>query len=57
MLGIDVSKNTLSCALMDTNRQILWEQIVPNTEAGIAILLDKVADNNRWVVEPTGVGS
>jgi len=30
MLGIDVSKNTLACALVDAaTRRILWEEILP----------------------------
>src|ERR1700682_5080410 len=54
MLGIDVSKNTLACALMDDSRNIVWEDNVPNSKEGIAALLNKVSDNITWVLEPTG---
>lgn len=55
MLGIDVSKNTLACALRDPKtRDLLWEDTLPNSEAGIQRLLDKLASTIPWVVEPTG---
>lgn len=55
MLGIDVSKDTLACALLDpATRQITWEASLPNTQAGIATLLAKVQTTIPWVLEPTG---
>lgn len=54
MLGIDVSKNTLACALMDDSRNIVWEDNIPNSKEGIITLLNKVSNNITWVLEPTG---
>lgn len=55
MLGIDVSKATLSCALRDdTSRQLLWEITVPNTPQGVQTLLQKTPASTHWVLEPTG---
>lgn len=55
MLGIDVSKSSLACALRDSStRNLLWEVIVPNTPEGITGILGKVHRDIPWVVEPTG---
>ena len=55
MLGIDVSKDHLACALLDpTSKQLLWERTVPNTPQGIAQLLGCTPAEVAWVVEPTG---
>jgi transposase len=55
MLGIDVSKDTLSCAFYDaTQQRFLWEQVVPNSPAGVAQLLDRTPPEVPWVLEPTG---
>jgi transposase len=54
MLGIDVSKDTLACALLDAQRHLVWEATLPNAAAGIATLLGKVSEEIPWVLEPTG---
>ena len=55
MLGIDVSKATLTCALVTAHdHPPHWEASVPNTPAGIATLLRRTAPDCPWVVEPTG---
>jgi transposase len=55
MLGIDVSKDTLSCALLDTaTRQPLWHKEVKNTSAGWKQLLRRTPQTAPWVLEPTG---
>ena len=55
MLGIDVSKNTLSCTLLDpTTRHKSWHKEVQNTPAGWASLLRATAPSVPWVLEPTG---
>jgi transposase len=55
MLGIDVSKATLSCALRDpTTRALRWEITVPNTAPGVDTLLEKTPPHTDWVLEPTG---
>jgi transposase len=55
MLGIDVSKDTLACALLDPQtRATLWEKSVPNTAAGVKQLLEDTPPSVRWVAEPTG---
>ena len=55
MLGIDVSKATLSCTLLATREQPpLWQGEVPNTPAGIATLVRRTPAASPWVVEPTG---
>jgi transposase len=55
MLGIDVSKENLVCALRDAStRKILWDATVSNTQEGIATLLAKVPASTPWVLEPTG---
>jgi transposase len=55
MLGIDVSKDTLACTLLDPQtRSVLWELLVPNTPEGIDCLLDRTPLESSWVLEPTG---
>lgn len=55
MLGIDVSKDTLSCALIDpTSRKVQWQKVVRNTPAGWTYLLKITAPAVPWVLEPTG---
>jgi transposase len=55
MLGIDVSKATLTCTLLAArDRPPLWQANVPNTPAGIAQILAPTAPSCPWVVEPTG---
>jgi transposase len=55
MLGIDVSKDTLTATLIDpTTRQVQWELEVPHTDAGVARLLARSPITAPWVLEPTG---
>lgn len=55
MLGIDVSKDTLVCAGLNARtRQVVWEQTLPNGQAGIATLLAQIPAQTPWVLEPTG---
>jgi len=55
MLGIDVSKATLVCTLVDPRDQrVCWETAVPNTTTGIARLMQRTSADYAWVVEPTG---
>jgi transposase len=55
MFSLDVSKDTLSCALFDPQtRKVLWETCVPNSVPAIAKLLDRVPAERPWVMEPTG---
>lgn len=55
MLGIDVSKDTLACTLLDPQTQKpIWHRTVPNTTAGIKQLLRQTPDHSDWVLEPTG---
>jgi transposase len=55
MLGIDVSKKDLSCALLDpATRRTLWQGSVPNSAAGLQELLARTPQESPWVVEPTG---
>src|SRR5947209_18117751 len=55
MLGIDVSKAELTCALLDrATEQFRWERSVPNTTAGIQRLLALTPSDVPLVVEPTG---
>lgn len=55
MLGIDVSKATLACTLIDpTNHQVVWEATYPNTPHGVASLLGRTPQQTPWVMEPTG---
>jgi transposase len=58
MLGIDVSKQTLSCTLLaPADRRCRWQGSVPNTAAGVCQLLRRTAASDPWVVEPTGIYS
>lgn len=55
MLGIDVSKDTLSCTLLDpATRKALWQTEVQNTQQGIRELLGRTQMDSPWVLEPTG---
>jgi transposase len=55
VLGIDVSNATRRCTLLATREQPpLWQGEVPNTPAGIAILVRRIPAASPWVVEPTG---
>lgn len=55
MLGIDVSKSTLACTLLDADtRQVRWERSVPNTPQGVPQLLQLTPPTSSWVLEPTG---
>ena len=55
MLGIDVSKKTLTVTLLDPHsRETRWQTTVSNDQAGIAQLLARPPrDTPRWL-EPTG---
>ena len=55
MLGIDVSKATLSCALLDAETQHpIWFKEVPNTTQGVKKLLRQTPQSSPWILEPTG---
>lgn len=55
MLGIDVSKDTLSCTLLDPQtRQKVWHKEVKNTAVGWKQLLRLSPASSPWVLEPTG---
>lgn len=55
MLGIDVRKATLVTTLLDRqSHRRQWELSVPNTQAGIQILLARTTADCPWVLEPTG---
>jgi transposase len=55
MLGIDVSKDQLTCAFLDpASKQLLWERTVPNSPQGITQLLQATPSDAAWVLEPTG---
>ena len=55
ILGIDVSKDTLSCTLLDAaTRQQLWHKQVGNTAKGWKELLRHAPPAAPWVLEPTG---
>lgn len=55
MLGIDVSKEQLTCALLDPlSKRLLWETTVPNSPQGVAQLLQRAPATAPWVLEPTG---
>lgn len=55
MLGIDVSKDTLSVSLVHPQtRQLQWEDVFPNTKAGVRRLLRRTPCDTPWVMEPTG---
>jgi transposase len=55
MLGIDVSKDQLTCAFLDpASKRLLWERTVPNSPQGITQLLQGTPSDAPWVLEPTG---
>lgn len=55
MLGIDVSKDTLVCALFEpATEKFCWERSFANTASGIAELLRATPVDVPWVLEPTG---
>jgi transposase len=55
MIGIDVSKDTIACSLVEASSQErLWYLTLPNTPAGVATLLEKTPPDTPWVLEPTG---
>jgi transposase len=55
MIGIDVSKESLSvCAWDEQHHRARWQWEVPNSEEGIARLVERVPAEEPWVVEPTG---
>jgi transposase len=55
MLGIDVSKDSLVCALLEpATRRFAWEATLPNTAEGVAELLRRAPAGAPWVLEPTG---
>jgi len=55
VLGIDVSKDTLACTLLDpATRQPTWHKEVKNTPAGVSRLLQDAPPEALWVLEPTG---
>ena len=55
MLGIDVSKDTLHCTLLDpTTRQVKWSRVYANTSAGHKALLRVTDPACSWALEPTG---
>ena len=55
ILGIDVSKDTLSCTLLDaTTRQQRWHKEVRNVAAGWKQLLYHTPPAAPWVLEPMG---
>jgi transposase len=55
MLGIDVSKETLVCTLLDpATKTVRWTRAVPNSPAGVQQLLERTSREQAWVLEPTG---
>lgn len=55
ILGIDVSKDTLSCTLLDTaTRKEQWHKEVQNAPAGYRQLLRGTKADCTWILEPTG---
>jgi transposase len=55
MLGLDVSKRTLSYSLLaPATQQLLAQGTVHNTPTGIAQLLEQIPPGYAWVLEPTG---
>jgi len=55
MLGIDVSKAQLSTTLLDgRDGRVCWDLVVPNTPAGVQVLLHRTPQASPWVLEPTG---
>jgi transposase len=55
MFGIDVSKASLVCTLLDPETQkVVWEATAANSVEGIQQLLQTVPAQVPWVLEPTG---
>lgn len=55
MLGIDVSKAHLACALLDpATDRFYWQKSIPNTADGVTRLLALTPPDVAWVLEPTG---
>jgi transposase len=55
MLGIDVSKETLVCTLLDpASRTTRWTRSFTNSPAGVQSLLQQTPAAVAWVLEPTG---
>jgi transposase len=55
MLGIDVSKASLATTLLDgEDGRPCWALTVPNTAAGVQLLLERTPATSPWVLEPTG---
>src|SRR3989304_5286255 len=55
MLGLDVSKATLSYSLLaPDSQQLLAHGTVLNTPTGIGQLLAQIPPPSWWVLEPTG---
>ncbi len=55
MLGIDVSKHTLACSLLDPlSKELQWWGSVPNSADGVRQLLELAPPETPWVLEPTG---
>jgi transposase len=55
MLGIDVSKDTLHCTLLEpTTRRPVWSRTYANTPQGISRLLKATTPECPWALEPTG---
>ena len=55
VLGIDVSKAKLTCALLKKDQEaFVWRREVPNTTSGIECLLELTPEEAPWVMEPTG---
>jgi len=55
MLGIDVSKDNLVCALVQSGtHKTVWRDSYPNTVSGVNQLLRRLNATTSLVVEPTG---
>lgn len=55
MLGIDVSKDTLHCTLLEpATRRTIWCRSYDNTATGISRLIKSTAADCPWALEPTG---
>jgi len=55
MLGIDVGKATLACALLNQDTEkCTWQREFPNSVSGVRELLAKTPPEVPWVMEPTG---
>jgi len=55
MLGIDVSKGSLSCAFLEAaTQEFVWEATISNTPQQIAALIERTPPESAWILEPTG---